>query len=162
MTIEILPKIIQSSDQLQLCIDEIESYAKMLVRSDQQHGTGVKTEARLAELTPSSMALLDILPETDRKNPSSIEGLVNGLRDVFRFASVVHITTSGLAPAGVKADITQWFRTNISPFILIAFHVSPDIAGGMLVRTMNQVYDFSFRTQLLAQSSKMVKVLENV
>jgi hypothetical protein len=162
MTIEKLPKNIQSSDQLQLSIDEIDSYAKMLIRSDQQHGTGAKTDTRLAELTPSSVALLDILPETDRKNPIAIEGLVSALQNIFRSAKVVHITTSGLAPMGLKADITQWFRANISPFILIAFHVSPDIAGGMLIRTMNQVYDFSFRTQLLVQSSKIVKVLENV
>ncbi len=162
MTIEKLPKIIQSSDQLQLSIDEIEGYAKQLIRADQQHGSGAKRSATQTELTDSSRALLSTLPETEQSDPLAIESLANDLRQLLHSAPVVHLTTSGLAPAGLKADITQWFRVNISPFVLIAFHVNPDIAGGMVVRTMSQVYDFSFRTQLLVQSSKIVKVLESV
>jgi F0F1-type ATP synthase delta subunit len=162
MTIEKLPKIIQSSDQLQLCIDEIETYAKSLIRINQQRSGGSRINAQEEVISKSSLALLDMVPEAERSEAAIVEKLASDLREVLRNSYVVHITTAGLTPTGVKADITQWFRTNISPFILIAFHVSPDIAGGMLVRTMNQVYDFSFRTQLLVQSSKVVKVLENV
>lgn len=162
MTIEKLPKSVQSSDQLQLSIDELDEFAKTLVRTNRQSQAGGKTNISLPELSESSLALLNVLPEEQHNDFEKVGQLVNELREISRVAPVVHFTTSGLASSGLKADITSWFRVNISPFLLVAFHVNPDIAGGMLLRTMNQVYDFSFRTQLLVQSSKIVKVIENV
>ena len=46
--------------------------------------------------------------------------------------------------------------------ILVEFSVNPDIAGGMVLRSTNRIYDMSFRSLLLNQPEGFTRTLENV
>jgi hypothetical protein len=161
MNIERLPASIQTPDQLQFCADEMRGFVKELVQDGRRKAAGGK-HGPLPMLSAPSLDMLSIIPEKQRTDVAVLEQVANQMKDLLQTSPTVHITIAGSPPPVLKTDITEWFRAHTHPNTLVAFHVNPDLAGGMIVRTVNQVHDFSFRTQLLAHSSKIVEVMERV
>lgn len=161
MTIERLPASIQTPDQLQYCTDEVRGFVKELVQAGRRKAAGGKL-ANLPALSGPSLDLLAIIPAKQRSDVVLLEQVADQMVGMLQSSPTVHISIAGPPPPSLKTDITEWFRANTHPNTLIAFHVNPDLAGGMAVRTINQVHDFSFRTSLLAHSNKIVEVLERV
>lgn len=59
-------------------------------------------------------------------------------------------------------DLIVWFRANLSAQALLTYKVRRSIGGGLIVRTRNRIYDFSFRPKVVAGKQHLVEVLRRV
>lgn len=159
--IKSLPASIQTPDNLQYCCDEMFNFVKSLTQAGRRKAAGGKPDA-IPTLSQASLEILKILPENQHADIKAIEGIAAELTAILEHSPVVHVTLAAPPPPTLKVSLTEWFRSNSHANTLVAFHVNPDIAGGMTVRTVNEVHDFSFRTALLAHPEKFLEVLDRV
>lgn len=158
-----LPESLYSVDQLSLCSDELRQYAEVLRQAQNQKKVGsAQVKIVLPDLSAASYDLIEALPKSRRLDVEVIDGVCDILDNWLVAAPVVNITLPAPATRSLKTELVSWFRNNVGQQIVLSFHVNPDIAGGMVVRTTNQVHDFSFRKQLLASPEKIVTVIERV
>lgn len=152
-----LPNNVYSPDHLRFCSEELKTYASILRRRDRG-----SDRIEVPELSPESQSLLASLPKARQLNVGVVETLAGELEKWAVKAPVVIITLAALAPLHLKMDLVGWMREHLSRNLLVEFHVNPDIAGGMVVHTTNKVFDFSFRSHLLEEPGRFVRILENV
>lgn len=158
-----LPDSLYSADQLQVCSDELRRYAEALQQGQYQKEAGSKTaKIVLPELSASSYDLLEALPKSKRLDPALVEQICDVLDGWMKTAPVMNITLAAPATHQLKTELVSWFRTNIGPQTILSFHVNPDIAGGIVVRSTNHVYDMSFRRELLKRPEKLIEVIDHV
>ena len=169
MPITHLPPAVQSPDQLQFCADEVRRYGEQLAQAGRRTSAGRAEAAQTAGTTPqpeqlaalsdASRGLLALLPEKQPAAAAAIEQLASQLDTLLQASPTVHLSLAATPPASLRVELTQWFREAVHPTTLVSFHVNPELAGGMTLRTLNRSYDFSFRTPLLARTDSFTKVL---
>lgn len=152
-----LPAAIYSADQLQFCSEQLHLYATALA----QQRRGAKNTP-LPALSPESQLLLELLTLEQRTNDEAVDKFRADIETMVTATPTITVTLAALASHGLKTELTQWFRQNIRQDLLLSFVVNPDISGGMMVRTTNRVFDFSFRKLLLTDTKRFTKALENV
>jgi hypothetical protein len=74
----------------------------------------------------------------------------------------VHVMLAALPNRAQRAKLAGWFRTNVTPHLLVSFVADRNLGGGVVVRTPNRVFDFSWKQQLLAGHAKLPEILKNV
>lgn len=161
MNITSLPPSIQGPDQLQVCADEISAFAHALSQAHHRNAVGSKPLS-LPPLSDPSKDIINLLPEKQQEDISALEQLAASMENSLHSLPTIHISLAAVPPTDVRKDIIEWFRSQIHPLTLLAFHVNPELAGGMVVRTVNRVYDFSFRTALLAKKDQLIGAIEHV
>ena len=77
-----------------------------------------------------------------------VEALVAELKAWEQQANVMHLTLAGRPTRAQVVELASWFRVNVSPLILLAVHVNPEVLAGAIVRTPTHIYDLSFATKL--------------
>jgi F0F1-type ATP synthase delta subunit len=153
----VLPASLHDSDQLLAVAEELHHLAVKLGQA-RRHGPKAATE----ELSPPAVAALDLVPEASRADDAAIERLRVQLEHMATAAPVVTLVLAGAASSRLKQELVGWLRQNVHAGLLVNFRVNPDIAGGVVIRTTNHVYDCSFRRPLLANAHKFTEVLERV
>ena len=58
--------------------------------------------------------------------------------------------------------LISWFRKETHPHIFIQVGIQPMLAGGVILRTPKNRYDFSIRTALLSNVSKLPTAIRNI
>jgi hypothetical protein len=98
----------------------------------------------------------------DGKKPTvtGIEQLLTHLRGLD--LPVVHVTMAALPNHTQRASLVDWFRVQVSPDVLIAFVADRNLGGGVMVRTPNHVFDYSWRQKLVAGRDKLAGIIKNV
>ncbi len=152
-----LPIKVYSPDHIRFCIEELESYAAVL-----EKGSRGSTTAGSWGLSSESSALVDMLPKTKQDEPDAMRALVDWLNGYLTASRVLGITLAAPASHKLKEELVLWLRQNVANDILVEFSVNPDIAGGMVLRSTNRIYDMSFRSLLLNQPERFTRTLENV
>lgn len=149
----VLPSSIYSPDHLRFCVDELKSYAAALDQRDR--GSTVT----LPELSVESADLLTEIKGADANRADVVAALAAELERHLEAAPSLTITLAASAPHGLKMELVKWLRLNVRREVMVEFLVNPDIAGGMVVRTPNRVFDFSFRSKLLDNPKRLVAFL---
>jgi len=90
----------------------------------------------------------------------SLEALHDALRDLK--LPQVHIMLAALPNRAQREALVTWFRTNVSPLLLLSFVADRNLGGGLVVRTPNRVFDFTWKQQLIAGRSKLAEILHGV
>jgi len=152
----ILPDSIYSPDHLRFCIEDLDRYAAALERRDRG------SKAALPELSTEASDLLGEIKGADSNRADVVRALVVELQRHLEVAPKVAITLAAPPPRGLKAELVEWLRANTVPEAMVEFLVNPDIAGGMVVRTANKIFDFSFRSKLLHEPMRFTRILERV
>jgi F0F1-type ATP synthase delta subunit len=152
-----LPPNVYSPDHVRFCIEELQAYATSLHKRER----GARSVEELL-LSPESTSLLQTLAADQQNQPLAITELTEQLAEFAEKAPTFGLTLSAPASHHLKEELVAWMRQNIEPRTLVEFHVNPDIAGGMLLRSTNKVYDCSFRQLLLDKSERFTRILENV
>lgn len=152
----VLPSTIYSADHLRFCIEDLGRYVAALERRDRG------SKAALPELSIEASALLAEIKGADSDRVDVIQALVAELKTHLQAAPQVSITLAAPAPHRLKLELISWLRANIMQEVMVDFLVNPEIAGGMVLRTANKVFDFSFRTKLLGNAPRFTEVLEHV
>ena len=152
-----LPMSLYSSDQLSAVAEELHHVAVKLGQK-RRHDP----KAQVEELSPLAAAALELLPPASRADDAAIEQLRVQLERMATAAPVVTLVLAGAATSRLKQELVAWLRQNVHAGLLVNFRVNPDIAGGVVIRSTNHLYDCSFRRLLLAESHAFTKVLEHV
>jgi hypothetical protein len=82
------------------------------------------------------------------------------LKQVLDSAPVLHISFAAEPSARITDAILGWLRTNIHPLTLVVIGLQPSIAAGCVLRTSNQMFDMSLRTNLQQQEGYLVKLIQ--
>jgi F0F1-type ATP synthase delta subunit len=70
----------------------------------------------------------------------------------------MHLTLGAPATRTLKRQLTVWFRSQIHPDSLLTFAARSDIGGGLILRAGSRVYDFSFRSKILENKSRIMEL----
>ncbi|HEU5187768.1 MAG TPA: hypothetical protein VFT87_04675 [Candidatus Saccharimonadales bacterium] len=149
-----LPVDMYSPDSLSATIFELTSFIAVLRNAQTRSKNG-----RFVAPEPSSALnhVLDLL-NADSTNMSALEKLNKDLEKHLLSAPVAHITLASLPGSAIKRELTAWFRTNISPEVLLTFTARTDIGGGIVVQAGSHIYDFSFKRLLLANKARIAEI----
>jgi len=95
--------------------------------------------------------------------PTTIESL-EALQDHLRTLKLpeVHIMLAALPNRAQREVLVSWFRTNVSPHLLLSFVADRNLGGGLVVRTPNRVFDYTWKAQLVAGRAKLAEILKRV
>ena len=90
----------------------------------------------------------------------SLESLLDHLKSLE--LAEVHLMLAALPNRAQRENLVTWFRTNVSPHLLLSFVADRNLGGGVVVRTPNRVFDFTWKQQLIAGRIKLAEILRNV
>lgn len=74
-------------------------------------------------------------------------------------APTTHISFSLEPPAAMVQKITEWFRHEIHPAMMVQVGIQPTIGAGCVIRTQNKFFDFSLRQHLQRNHSQLMKAI---
>lgn len=158
-----LPDEIYSPSTIDACAFELETYA------DWMHAQAVKAkvskrsqDSQEPTISPGTVMLIKAYLGDRAATPHLLEDLAKELVALKKSLPVVHVTLAAMPGVSLKLKLVEWFRQNITPDILISFGTNSQIAGGVVVRTSGQIFDFSFRRRVLDQRARLPELFNNV
>lgn len=154
-----LPEAIYSPQLLEMVIYDLDLYNKWYQQSKVKAKVGVPSD--LAEPNHSQETLLVIKAwhEAEPSKNASLEDLLTHLRQLK--LPIVHVTLAALPNNTQRLQLVRWFQQLSSPRPLILFSADRTLGGGVIVRTPNHIYDWSFRQKLEAARGNLGKVIAN-
>lgn len=145
-----IPNELYSPDLINLALFELDRYTSAVRNA----------EARTMSTPepPTGLARVFTAMSVNPGNLQDLEDLKTQLKAYLEKSPTVNVILSSQPNNSVKQQITQWFRQQISPNILLNFSVRSDIGGGVIVMAGSRIYDFSFKSALLANKSKIAEL----
>ncbi|MDX1535334.1 MAG: F0F1 ATP synthase subunit delta [Candidatus Spechtbacterales bacterium] len=143
-----LPSFISSHEQVYFYIQELN-----------RNRSSVANQEKIKE--PLRSYLIG-LSETDEISATLIDNFLEVLIETKENAPRFHVVFADYPEREIRTKITSWFRNNIHPRALISFRYDSLLVGGLVVRSRNKIFDFSFRNKLQNSKLKPVDILENV
>lgn len=161
-----LPKSVASPQDLSALITEVKDYAKWYgheaIRKRVAGSAVGKNTHTHPPLSAGASELIRTWFGAKVPNRLGFDALLKELERVAKSARVITITLAAPAPGSLKATLAEWFRTNISPDVLLAFHINSTLLGGMVVQYGSHVFDWSFRRAIIANKQAFPEVLRRV
>jgi len=74
----------------------------------------------------------------------------------------IHLTLAALPNRAQRETLVSWFRANVSPHVLVSFVADRNLGGGLVVRTPNRVFDYTWKQQLVAGRGKLAEIIKHV
>jgi hypothetical protein len=154
-----LPPAVYSPQLLEAVTYEIEEYLDWYRQMRVQSRVGAKAAA---EPTHSAETVVVIEAWLAGKKPTleSLEELVAQLKSLK--LPEVHIMLAALPNRAQREALVSWFRNNATPHLLLSFVADRNLGGGIVVRTPNRVFDFSWKQQLINGREKIPEILSRV
>lgn len=157
-----LPSSIASSEDLTELLIELHDYSKWLSHESIKKNMNLKSESKLPILSISATELLHTIGDKKTINKNDLEQAIENIKKYIKEAPTITITLSAIPSNSLKSNLVSWCRDNLAPNILVNFRFNKILLGGMVIRCGSRIFDWSFRRQILASSSKMPEVLRNV
>ena len=110
--------------------------------------------------TGETMQTIEAWFEGATPTVEGIERLVAHLRQLK--LPVVHVTLAALPNHSQRAQLVDWFRTRTNPEVLVSFVADRNLGGGVMVRTPNHVFDYSWRQRLVDGRDKLAGIVKHV
>lgn len=154
-----LPAAVYSPQLLESVIFDIQNYLDWIRQNQirKQVGAKPKDEPNHSDETVLVIkAWLDGKPNT----LEAIEGLLNHLRELK--LPQVHVMLAALPNRAQRLALVDWFHNNASQELLLSFVADRNLGGGIVVRTPNRVFDFSWKQELIEGRSKLAEILRRV
>ncbi len=154
-----LPAAVYSPQLVESVIYDIEHYLEWYRQTQIQKRVGAKATE---EPTHSAETALVIETWLGGK-PATLETLEDLLATLrgLKLAQV-HIMLAALPNRSQRELLVNWFRTNVSPHLLLSFVADRNLGGGAVIRTPNRVFDYTWKQQLIAGRSKLAEILKRV
>lgn len=160
-----LPKSVASPQDLSALIVEIKSYASWYNHEAIKKRLSNKPLTNHQNAPVLSAGASEILRSwfgTKQPNRLGFDALIKELSRASQASQLITVTLAAPAPASLKATLVDWFRKNVSPSALVAFHINSTILGGMVVQYGSHVFDWSFRRHIIANKHTFPEVLKRV
>jgi hypothetical protein len=154
-----LPGAVYSSQLLESVTFDIERYLDWYRDTKIKKKVGAKSAE---EPTHSAETVLVIEAWLAGKAPTVelLEALVKYLRELK--LPEVHIMLAALPNRSQREALVDWFRANTTPHLLISFVADRNLGGGVVVRTPNRVFDFTWKQGLIASRDKLAGIVKRV
>ena len=91
---------------------------------------------------------------------ASLEALLEYLRELK--LPIAHVTLAALPNHTQRQQLVDWFRTTVGPNVLISFVGDRNLGGGIVLRTPNRVFDYSWKQRLMEGRAKLAEVVRRV
>lgn len=154
-----LPPAVYSPQLLESVVYDLQVYLDWYRQTKVKRQVGAKP---LAEPSHSAETVVVIESYMQGKTPTleALEALLGELKGV-RLPEV-HITLAALPNHTQREALVTWFRSNITPHLLVTFVADRNLGGGVVVRTPNHVFDFTWKQQLLGRRDKLAEIVKRV
>ncbi len=154
-----LPSAVYSPQLLESVIYDLEQYTAWYRETKIHQRVGVQ-----AAVEPTHSAETVLVIEAWLKGKAStlesIEELVVHLSGLN--LPEVHVMLAALPNRAQREAIVEWFRRGVTPHLLLSFVADRNLGGGIVVRTPNRVFDFTWQQQLIAQREKLAGIIKGV
>lgn len=144
--------------QVQQALEEMARLRGWLKQSERSVKVGAITNAPRPVVGAHTQAIAGEL-DLKKANLADLEELTDAVERNLQQSIEIHITLPDLPQADIKSNFANWFRNNISPKILLNFSADSGLAGGMVVRTRNHIYNFSLSRQLWQQRALIPEIV---
>lgn len=154
-----LPAAVYSPQILESVIYDVQVYLDWARQNQirRKVGTDPKSEPNHSDETVLVIeAWLNGQPPT----LESIEQLLQHLRALK--LPQVHITLAALPNRSQRETLVKWFRTNTTSHLLVSFVADRNLGGGIVVRTPNHVFDYTWKQELVAARDKLAGIVRRV
>lgn len=156
-----LPLQLYSPRQIDAYLIELDFYLTWLREQDvKRRAKAAKADA--SPLTAELTSFLNVFTDNKTDDAREVEKAVIYLKRLKQHAPLVHVTFPTFASASIRESVVEWFRKNVSDEILVAFTVDTSILGGIIVRTVNNIYDYSFINRLIKDRRKFPEIMRHV
>ena len=147
------PNVVSRTDVSHL-VDEVERIDNALTTSLVHVRVGKQKQARPA----FSQSLNDFLEnnELSLDDAKMRRYVLKQLRLLKDKAPIVHVTFATPADYQSLQRLARWFRTSVSPAVLLEVGLQPELIAGVYVRTPNHVHDLSLRATLQEKKSVLL------
>jgi hypothetical protein len=154
-----LPGAVYSPQLLESVTFDIEHYLDWYRQTKIQKKVGAKSSD---EPTHSAETALVIEAWLAGKSPTveSLEELIKYLRALK--LPEVHVMLAALPNRAQREELVNWFRTNTTPHLLLSFVADRNLGGGVVVRTPNRVFDYTWKQELLGSRDKIAGIVKRV
>jgi hypothetical protein len=140
-------------------IYELEQYLAWYREVRVQHQVGAKLEAEPTYSTETS-AVIKAWFVGKQPTMTALEELIAHLKKLN--LPVVHITLAALPNHLQRMRLVDWFRAVSGRPLLVSFVADRNLGGGVMVRTPNRIFDYSWRQQLVEGRDKLAGIINNV
>jgi hypothetical protein len=90
----------------------------------------------------------------------SIEALLKYLKELE--LPEVHIMLAALPNHAQREVFVTWFRNNTTPHLMLSFVADRNLGGGIVVRTPNRIFDYTWKQELVAGRDKLAGIVRRV
>jgi hypothetical protein len=153
---------VTSTQDLKAVILEVRTYAKWfgqtVVKMHLKRGSSYKPPI----ISQPAVNLINGCSTNQQISQKSLDELIAALEDLEATAPHISVALAAPPPGDLKKTLTEWFRKNIAPNILVDFSFNSTILGGMVIQYGSHVYDWSFKRQILASREHFPEVLRHV
>jgi len=154
-----LPEAIYSPQLLEMVIYELDQYNQWYRESKVKTKVGVKTDSPEPNHSQETLLVIKSWQDAHGKTEASLVDLLAALRELK--LPVVHVTLAALPNHLQRAQLVRWFQQLSAPSPLILFTADRTMGGGVILRTPNHIYDWSFRQKLEDARANLGKVVAN-
>jgi hypothetical protein len=154
-----LPATIYSPELLESVIYEINEYLDWYRENKVHQQVGAPAAAEPDHSTETAQTI-EAWAEGKSLTLTRIQELVEHLEKLK--LPVVHVTLAALPNHTQRQQLVEWFRLNAGTRVLLSFVGDRDIGGGVVIRTPNRVFDYSWKQRLLEGRAKLGEVVRRV
>ncbi|HEY2003519.1 MAG TPA: F0F1 ATP synthase subunit delta [Candidatus Saccharimonadia bacterium] len=74
----------------------------------------------------------------------------------------VHIMLAAMPNRAQRTALVDWFHNNTTQQLLLSFVADRNLGGGVVIRTPNRVFDYTWKQELLNGRDKLAEILKRV
>lgn len=157
-----LPDGISSSQDIGAIIIEVRNYGQWFSHNTILQRVGGKQFTQAPVISEETKELLRDCQAKQPLMADHLDELLKELEDIKTSAPSLTITLAAPATNDIKKILVAWCRKNIASDILVNFSFNATILGGLVIRCGSQIFDWSFKRQLLASRNKFPEILRRV
>jgi hypothetical protein len=154
-----LPGAVYSPQLLEAVTYEIQEYLVWYQQTKVQKQVGAKLAAEPTHSAETAL-VIEAWLAGQPATVESVEALVAHLKGLK--LPEVHIMLAAMPNRTQRAALVDWFRNNTTPHLLLSFVADRNLGGGVVIRTPNHVFDYTWKQELMAGREKLAGIVRRV
>jgi F0F1-type ATP synthase delta subunit len=110
--------------------------------------------------SPVVRAFFKANPRISRE-PQAIKMVIEYLDVIVTKPTELHVTFAQAPDEEFSAELVAWARSNIREDILIKIDIDPMLTGGIVVRSPQRIYDFSWSNLLSTKRDSLIELVSH-
>jgi hypothetical protein len=155
-----LPAAVYSPQLLESVIYDIERYLDWYRQSQIQKRVHAPHPSEEPTHSAETVLVIEAWLAGKPATVETLEKLIAHLRGLK--LPQVHLMLAALPNRAQREALVSWFRNNVGTGLLLSFVADRNLGGGVVVRTPNRVFDFTWKQQLIAGRGKLAEILKRV